>query len=427
MARRRKSSVERTIRKMATSGGGGSSSSYQRAQAAAERKAAAEQRSREAEAKRQAAAAQRAQRARERDRAAAEKQRQANYVAARIAEAEALTSEIEAEIQSIEEILQATLEIDDYVDLVQLADLVVAEHPPFRSEHLHRVPQPPPLVAPPEPRLKPPPPLTGLRRITGRKDWAAALEAAQAEFEQRHVAWREESAELPARQLEALRVYQAQEQRRSELLAKDQRTYDQECRERDAAAAAEAEQLRTLQHGLASGDAEAVTEHLNIVLSRSVYPDGFEVEGEVEFDGELREATVHLTAAPPDSFPAVKSYRYVKKDDEIVPSQRSQKDQKDRYRQYLEHAVLRTLHEIFEADRSGIVQTAALKVSIDHVDPAVGNEVSTVVAAAAVERDTFSEINLSRVTPAETIQHLDVQISRDPLRYVPVTTRGARG
>jgi len=60
---------------------------------------------------------------------------------------------------------------------------------------------------------------------------------------------------------------------------------------------------------------------------------------------------VHLTIPPKDAFPAVKSYKYQKSADQLVATPWSDRDQKARYLTFVQHVTLRTLHEVFEADR----------------------------------------------------------------------------
>lgn len=62
------------------------------------------------------------------------------------AEAEALNSQLSNALADIDNILRATLEVDDYVDLANLRKLV--EHPPFSSAHQAPLPMPSPNSRP---------------------------------------------------------------------------------------------------------------------------------------------------------------------------------------------------------------------------------------------------------------------------------------
>ena len=76
--------------------------------------------------------------------------------------------------------------------------------------------------------------------------------------------------------------------------------------------------------------------------------------------------------------------------------------------------TLRTLHEVWESDRRGKVDSISLIGSVSHVDPATGKDTATPLVAVAVDRATFLEIDLRRVAPAETMRHLGAVVSKNP-------------
>ncbi|MDQ0850645.1 hypothetical protein QFZ65_002583 [Arthrobacter sp. B3I9] len=72
----------------------------------------------------------------------------------------------------------------------------------------------------------------------------------------------------------------------------------------------------------------------------------------------------------------------MKASDEITSVALSQKESKDRYAGIVHQVVLRTLHEVFEADRRALIQSIALEVGTQTINPATGNE--TYIPFAAV-------------------------------------------
>lgn len=80
---------------------------------------------------------------------------------------------------------------------------------------------------------------------------------------------------------------------------------------------------------------------------------------------------------------------------------------------------MRTLHEVFEADRRGLIQSISLEVGTETVDPATGIEGYVPFVAVAAERDTFMAFDLSEVVPAATLEHLGAAVSKNPLGLVP--------
>jgi restriction system protein len=161
-----------------------------RAHAAAVREAARAQR----EAERAAAAAARASAAEQR---AAEREAKRLREEARSAEVDALNTQLAEIADELDSILSATLDVDDFVDLASLRSEV--SHPPFPRADLE-VPTPAvtPISAPPEPVFVEPEPPKGLGRVFGgKKKHAAAVEAARAEFDAEHRAWKAEVDAIP--------------------------------------------------------------------------------------------------------------------------------------------------------------------------------------------------------------------------------------
>lgn len=127
-----------------------------------------------------------------------------------------------------------------------------------------------------------------------------------------------------------------------------------------------------------------------------------------------------MLVAAPDCLPQEKSYRYVKASDEIVATPLSKKDLKDRYLSVVHQVAVRSLREIFEADRMGWVRTITLEVGTETSDPATGLTERIVFVGVAAERDAFSAFELKNVVPAATLQHLGAALSKNPLELVGV-------
>jgi len=104
------------------------------------------------------------------------------------------------------------------------------------------------------------------------------------------------------------------------------------------------------------------------------------------------------------------------------------KDQKERYSNAVFQVALRSLHEIFEADRAGRIQTIALKVCAVGNDPATGVEKRSVLVAAAADRETFMSFDLANVVPQATLEHLGASVSKNPFELAEVDgSQGVRG
>jgi len=377
-----------------------------RAHAAAVRQA--EQAQRQAE--RASVAAARASTAEQK---AAEREAKRLHDEARLAEVDSLNTELADIADELDLILSATLTVDDFVDLQHLR--VSATHPPFARGDLE-VPTAAvePISAPSEPVFVEPEGPGGLRGLFASKQHSEAVAQARATFDAAHRQWQSEVAAIPIRELEQTLQRNAAEQQRLRDLEATRAAYHRECQARDAEAVEANEKLDAFIFRFASSEHAAIQEYVGIVLSNSVYPDVVSVEHDYEFDPSTRELTLTALIAPPDQLPTEKVYRYVKARDEITATTLSKKALKDRYAGIVHQVALRTLHEIFEADRAKHVQTIALQVAAETTDPATGLQRRIAFVAVAAERDSFMAINLHGIVPLATLEHLGAAISKNP-------------
>jgi restriction system protein len=131
---------------------------------------------------------------------------------------------------------------------------------------------------------------------------------------------------------------------------------------------------------------------------------------------------------PPDVLPAVKEYKYVRAKDEITSTSLPQNDVKERYRNAVTQVAVRSIHEVFEADRAGWIQSVSLTVATDTLDVATGQPKRVPLVAAAADRQTFGAFDLANVVPAATLQHLGAQVSKNPYDLIGIdSSKGVRG
>lgn len=368
-----------------------------------------------------------AQRASEAERKTADKEAKRLHVEAREAEVEEMNSALTSTYEEIDRLLAATLEVDDYVDLESLKS--AAEHPEFNPGPLGQPTKPPlaPHLRNAPVYVEPDPPKGLAGAFGGKKKHAAAVEQAQAAHDLAVRNYEAYVAQRTAEHDRALEKHQAAEQDRLAKLAQAQERYQAECRQREADAEARNEELTKFINDLAFDIPAAIEEYVGIVLSNSVYPDAFPVEHEHAFDLSTRELTMSVFVPEPSALPTVKEYRYVKSKDEIVATQLSAKAQKDRYSNAVHQTALRTLDEIFEADRAGKIQSIALTVGVNRVAPATGRPETVPLVQVAAGRDQFNELNLADVIPVETLKHLGAALSKSPFDLTPADTgRGVR-
>jgi restriction system protein len=341
------------------------------------------------------------------------------------AEAEGKNLQLEEINADLESLLATTLEVDDYVNLELFR--VVAEHPPFGGSKLESAIRPPdPIPAPPEPTFVPPKPPQGLiASLFGKKKHAAVTEEARKAHERALKEWGVTISELPARRQAAAKAHAQAEAQRLAALEAARTDYAKECAARETDAADRNRRVDELIANLGYGTPEAVQEYVSIVLSNSAYPEHFTVTHEFEFDPASAELKLRVLVPGPDTIPETKAYRYTKSTDEITSTSMSQKACRDRFASVVHQVALRSIHEVFESDRRGLIKTISLEVGSNTIDPATGLPTYVPLVAGA-ERQLFLTFDLSAVVPTLTLERLGAAVSKNPYGLVAAETSGVR-
>lgn len=364
-----------------------------------------------------------AARAAEADRKRLEREALAAHIAAKQARVDSLNGAIAEQYAELDGLLAATLDVDDFVDLESLR--VEVKHPPFGQGDLRR-PTPPPQAIP-----DPAPPVrvaaSAPAGIFGRKKkLAEAQAAAEWQYANEYARWQAYVSSLPAQRAEQSERHAAAEKAREKKLAKALAQYENECAAREADARERNAALDELIAGLGYGTVEAVQEYVGIVLANSVYPDSFPVSHSADFEPSTAELRLNVIIPGAETVPTIKAYKYTRSTDEITSTSLSQKDIKDRYGTIVHGVALRSLHEVFEADRRGLIRAISLELGANAVNPATGREEYVPFVAVATAREPFEQIDLSAVVPAATLKHLGAAVSKNPHGLVPASGSGVR-
>jgi restriction system protein len=354
-----------------------------------------------------------------------EKETREAHVAAKEAEVEERNKKLEEDYSEIDSILAATIGVDDFVDLKKLK--VAAEHPPFDMAHLEApTPLPVEIPFPVPPTFNPPQPPTGLAAFFGKKKHEAAVAKAQEEHDRALADCQKKREQVVVLRREAQAAHARAEAGRTAALYNAKEAYAKACAAREAEAAASNRRLEELVANLGYGTAEAVQEYVSIVLANSVYPECFPVTHDFSFDPVVAELKLKVFVPGPDKIPTVKSYKYSKSVDEISETSLSQKANRDRYEGAVQQVALRSIHEVFEADRRGLIKTISLTVGTETADPATGRQTYIPFVVVGAEREAFMAFDLSAVVPESTLLHLGAAISKNPFALVAAETTGVR-
>ena len=309
------------------------------------------------------------------------------------------TMEAQRELDRLNSVLRQTLEVNDAVDWKQLKDK--SDFPEPRPSKPQAPTKPQPRSKPREPRPNDPEyqPKFGLldKLMTSRRE--RIVTNCRAKFEADHEQWKRQAQAIDAANTAAEEKYQANlrelerkhqaevkawEERRSAFLEKQRLNNEAVDKQRAAYMA---------------GSAEAVTEYCDMVLSASDYPDYFPQEFSLDYNPETKILVVDYVLPAPENIPTVREVKFVPSRDEFMEQYLSQIQVSKLYDDLLYQIVLRTVHELFEADTIGAIGIVVFNGIVTSVDRSTGKQVTACVLSLQAQRDEFMAINLVNVEP----------------------------
>lgn len=341
-------------------------------------------------------AQQRWERERLRQDARDERERTRLYAESRLDEAEDMTAEAQSRLLDLHGLLHHTLTVNDWIDLDTLKQTLIV--PPFDPGELGST-----LRPPMEHEFLPAPPSGLAKFLPGA---SARHERDVAIGQERLAAAREQHERSEAQRLAELAAARSAHERRvSEANAR--------LMEQNAA-------IDDLRARLSQRDPEAVAEYITMVLENSSYPDGIGHHARLAYVPESAQLVVEFELPSFEVVPTVESYRYVKSKDSFSEKLLSDTARRNLYRSILAQMTLRTLHEVFEADRDECVETVVCNGHVSSIDRGTGQPVRPCVISLRCSRTTFAGIDLSRVDPEACLKTLNAAVSKSPTELAPV-------
>lgn len=335
--------------------------------------------------------------ARQSERQSREQQKQQHELQKRLAAER--TDEAKRELARLESLLRETLDVDDRVDWDLLKDTSPFPEPKPRPVRAPVAPQP--TVPLKEPRRTDPEytPRLGLldKLIPSRRE--ARTQEANAKFTADHRVWIDhvasvEQSNRAARERHEARLRSDHDAHLREVAAWEGRREEYLAAQRAANAAIDARRDTYL-----AGSPDVVLEYCDMVLSASQYPDYFPKEWELDYNAETHALIVDYTLPAPDGLPTLREVKYIQNRGETSESHITESQAAKLYDTALYQIVLRTIHELYEADVVTALQSITFNGWVTSTDRSTGKETTACVLSVQARRDEFLAINLAAVDP----------------------------
>lgn len=115
----------------------------------------------------------------------------------------------------------------------------------------------------------------------------------------------------------------------------------------------------------------------------------------------------------------VAEVEYVRTRDAIDHSERPMSQRRSIYAAVVARVALRTLHELFEADRAETIDTVVFNGFVITIAPATGKPITPHLVTVRASRERFAELDLAAVEPLACLKGLNASVSPNPAELVP--------
>ena len=121
-------------------------------------------------------------------------------------------------------------------------------------------------------------------------------------------------------------------------------------------------EVESFKAGFAVAEPGAVVRYFAPVLEGSHHPEGFPQGFRLAYVPESRQLVIQYRLPRFDAVPDVAEYEYVRTGDKITRKACPVRERQDRYMRVVAAVTVRTLHEVFESDRSEVAETVVFTV-----------------------------------------------------------------
>ncbi|WML38139.1 restriction endonuclease [Neobacillus sp. OS1-2] len=161
-----------------------------------------------------------------------------------------------------------------------------------------------------------------------------------------------------------------------------------------------------LKESYLKGRPSAIQEYCDVVLSNSKYPDCFPQEFDLDFNDVNNTMIVEYLLPNPNQLPTLKEVKYVQTKDELREIHLSVSALNKIYDALLYQIALRTIHELFEADTINKINSIVFNGWVKSIDKATGKEVKACILSVQTLKQEFEEIQLALVDPKLCFKNL---------------------
>lgn len=151
---------------------------------------------------------------------------------------------------------------------------------------------------------------------------------------------------------------------------------------------------------------DSILEYCEMVLNNSEYPETFPKNFELEYNPDNKILIVEYELPSIESLPKVKDVKYIAARKELKEAYISEPQQNKMFDESMYKITLRSLHELFEADKADAIAAISFNGWVRAINKATGKEENNCILTIQVKKDGFAAIDLCKVDPKTCFKNL---------------------
>lgn len=214
--------------------------------------------------------------------------------------------------------------------------------------------------------------------------------------------------------------HREREEQRKQRLADALADHERRLSEAQSTASTRNREVDAVRLKVEAGEPDALAAYFAAILAAGDYPDGFPRRATVALDPKSRILVVDYELPGLDAVPAVQSYRYDVTLDAYEDVPRPAARRKDLYALVVASVSLRSVAELFEADRTRAVDEIGFNGYVHGIDRVTGEAVRPYLVSMRTTRAEFVRLEIAKTDPIVTIRSIEAAFSTNPAELAPV-------
>lgn len=338
------------------------------------------------------------------------KQNIINHQAASQKEAEIRTQAAIRSLEAVDNILIHTLSIDDTIDWEVLKDKTKFKEPNPENDLNKRL----------DALLKPKPPITeGYPSMPRESDFEPKLsffdkliksnkdkkiQQSREAFDQATLKWKEDCLRIDRQNEARKKTYEkelvdfeaAQAKVRQEV-ANETKVWQKKKADFEDTQEKKNRKVDEMKAQYMHCDQSAVIEYCELVLNNSQYPDSFPKSFELDYNPENKILVIEYSLPTIEDLPTLNEVKFIK--NELKEYHISDAQLQKMFDATMYKITLRTIHEIFEADKANAVEFVSFNGWVNAINRATGKRENNCILSIQAKKTEFVEVDLAHVDP----------------------------